>query len=158
MGVITIEKKKKPDWNRIKSEYIAGSDSLRDMSEKYKVPWSTLRQRAFREKWGAMRKAVQTKVERNVIKETQKKTVSNATLASDIKRKGLIILDALFDDFAQVRATEHRESRRGITDIKRLRDLTQAYRDLTDDMQTGENASNELLESLIRLEKGVKHD
>ena len=150
--------KKKPDWNRIKAEYISGTDSLRDMSEKHKVPWSTLRQRAFREKWGAMRKAVQTKVERNVIKETEKKTIDNATLASDIKRKGLIILDALLDDFAQVRATEHRESRRGITDIKRLRDLTQAYRDLTDDMQSGENVNNELLESLIRLEKGANHD
>lgn len=156
--MITIEKKKKPDWNRIKAEYVSGTDSLRDMSEKHNVPWSTLRQRAFREKWGAMRKAVQTKVERNVIKETEKKTIDNATLASDIKRKGLIILDALFDDFAQVRATEHRESRRGITDIKRLRDLTQAYRDLTDDMQSGENVNNELLESLIRLEKGANHD
>lgn len=123
------------------------------MSEKYSVPWSTLRQRAFREKWGEMRKAVQTKVERNVIKETEKKSVDNATLAADIKRKGLIILDGLFDDFAQVRATEHRESRKGITDIKRLRDLTQAFRDLTDDMPSAENANNDLLQSLMELER-----
>ena len=143
----------KPDWNRIRAEYISGSDSLRDMSEKYSVPWSTLRQRAFREKWGEMRKAVQTKVERNVIKETEKKSVDNATLAADIKRKGLIILDGLFDDFAQVRATEHRESRKGITDIKRLRDLTQAFRDLTDDMPSAENVNNDLLQSLMELER-----
>lgn len=149
--------KKKPDWNRIKAEYVSGTSSLRDMSEKYKVPWSTLRQRAFREKWGEMRKTIQTKVELNVIKETEKKTVDNATLAADIKRKGLIILDGLFDDFAQVRATEHRESRKGITDIKRLRDLTQAYRDLTDDMQLNNESGNELLQSLMDLERRSEH-
>ena len=88
-----------------------------------------------------------------MVQETAKKKADNATLAADIKRKGLIILDSLFDDFAQVRATEHRESRKGITDIKRLRDLTQAFRDLTDEMQTAEGPSNELLQSLLDLER-----
>ena len=93
------------------------------------------------------------------MQETAKKKADNATLAADIKRKGLIILDGLFDDFAQVRATEHRESRKGITDIKRLRDLTQAFRDLTDDMQTNDGPGSELLQSLLDLErKSNGHD
>ena len=77
----------------------------------------------------------------------------NATLAADIRRKGLIILYGLFDDYAQVIATEHRESKNGVTDVKRLRDLTQAFRDLTDDIQTNNGPDNELLASLMELER-----
>ena len=145
--------KKSPDWNRIKAEYVSGTDSLRELSAKYKVPWSTLRQRAYREKWGADRKKTQTKVEQIVVKEAAKKAADNATIAADIRRKGLILLDGLFDDFAEVRATEHRESRRGVTDIKRLRDLTAAYKDLTDDMAKPEETENPLLRSLYDLMK-----
>ena len=156
-GVVPIGKKK-PDWNRIKAEYTSGTCSLREMSAKYKVPWSTLRQRAYREKWGEERKKIQTKVKQKVVNESAKKVADNATLAADIKRKGLIILDSLFDDFAQVRATEHRESRKGVTDIKRLRDLTAAYKDLTGDIETGESAGSELLKSLLEMERGINHD
>lgn len=143
----------KTDWNRIKSEYIAGGISQRQLAKKYNLPWSTLQKRANREKWADSRKEACNKTVQKVIQKTAERKADNAALAADIKRKGLIILDSLFDDFAQVRATEHRESRKGITDIKRLRDLTQAFRDLTDDMQTAEGPSNELLQSLIDLER-----
>ena len=156
MGVVLIGKasgKAKPDWNRIRTDYITGSDSLRDLSEKYNISWSTLRQRAFREKWGDDRRRTQTKIEQDVIRKTVEKTVDVTTLASEIRRKGLIIIDGLFDDFAQVRATEHRESRQGKTDVKRLRDLTQAFRDLMNDDQNGQNVDSELLQSLMNLER-----
>lgn len=145
--------KKRVDWHRVKGEYVAGGISQRDLAKKHHIPWSTLQKRAARESWADERKNACAKVVAKVVQETAKKQADNATLAADIKRKGLIILDGLFDDFAQVRATEHRESRKGITDIKRLRDLTQAYRDLTDDMQTSEEAGNELLQSLLNLER-----
>ena len=144
--------KKSPDWNRIKAEYVSGTDSLRELSAKYKVPWSTLRQRAYREKWGADRKKTQTKVEQIVVKEAAKKAADNATLAADIKRKGLLLLDRLFDEFETVTATEHRDYKgRNLTDIKRLRDLTAAYKDLTDDMAKPETEGNPILNSLFRL-------
>ena len=149
-GVVQIDK---TDWNRIKGEYVAGGISQRQLAKKYKLSWSTLQKRAARERWADIRQKACNKVVEKVVQETAKKKADNATLAADIKRKGLIILDSLFDDFAQVRATEHRESRKGITDIKRLRDLTQAFRDLTDDMQTAEGPSNELLQSLLDLER-----
>ena len=103
--------------------------------------------------WGEDRQNTQTKIEQNAVKQVEKKTADNATLAADIRRKGLIILDGLLDDFAQVRATEHRVSKKGVTDVKRLRDLTQAFRDLTDDMQTNTGQENELLASLMELER-----
>lgn len=150
--------KTKPDWNRIKAEYKSSTKSLRDLSNKHNIPWSTLRARAYREKWGEERKKVQTKVEQNVVNKVAKKTVDNATLAADIKRKGLLIIDGLFDDFASVMATEHRESRKGVTNIKRLRDLTAAYKDLTDDMTSTDGAGNELLQSLLALERKIDRD
>lgn len=141
--------KAKPDWNRIRTEYKTGTASLRDLSEKYNVPWSTLRQRAYREKWGEDRKNTQTRIEQNVVKKAEKKAADNATLAADIKRKGLLLLDRLFDEFETVTATEHRDYKgRNLTDIKRLRDLTAAYKDLTDDMAKPEETENPLLRSL----------
>ena len=155
-GVVQIGK---TDWNRIKGEYVAGGISQRQLATKYNIPWSTLEKRAQREHWADIRLKANQKVVEKVVQETAKKKADNATLAADIKRKGLIILDGLFDDFAEVRATEHRESRKGITDIKRLRDLTQAFRDLTDDMQTNDGPGSELLQSLLDLErKSNGHD
>ena len=87
-------------------------------------------------------------------KKTAKKTADNATLAADIKRKGLLLLDRLFDEFETVTATEHRDyTGRNLTDIKRLRDLTAAYKDLTDDMAKPEETENPLLRSLYDLMK-----
>lgn len=151
--VIPIDKTK-PDWNRIRTEYQTGTASLRDLSKKYGVPWSTLRARAYREKWGEGRKNAQTKIEQKVVKEAEKKAADNATLAADIKRKGLLILDRLMDEFETVKGTEHRDyTGRNLTDIKRLRDLTAAYKDLTDDMAKPEETENPLLRSLYDLMK-----
>ena len=41
----------KRDYASIAEEYIGGWDSLRALSEKHAVPWSTLRDRARREGW-----------------------------------------------------------------------------------------------------------
>ena len=151
MEVIPIDKAK-PDWNRIRTEYQTGTASLRDLSKKYGVPWSTLRARAYREKWGEGRKNAQTKIEQKVVKEAEKKAADNATLAADIKRKGLLILDRMMDEFETVKGTEHRDyTGRNLTDIKRLRDLTAAYKDLTDDMAKPETEGNPILNSLFRL-------
>lgn len=144
--------KAKPDWNRIRTEYQTGTASLRDLSKKYGVPWSTLRSRAYREKWGEDRQNTQTKIKQNAVKKAEKKAADNATLAADIKRKGLLILDRLMDEFETVKGTEHRDYKgRNLTDIKRLRDLTAAYKDLTDDMEKPETEGNPILNSLFRL-------
>jgi hypothetical protein len=141
--------KAKPDWNRIKAEYISGVESLKSLSEKHGVPFSTIRRRSEREGWTADREDARIKIEQKVVKEAAKKTADNATLAADIKRKGLLLLDRLFDEFETVTATEHRDyTGRNLTDIKRLRDLTAAYKDLTDDMAKPEETENPLLRSL----------
>lgn len=141
--------KAKPDWNRIKAEYISGVESLKSLSEKHGVPFSTIRRRSEREGWTADREAARIKIEQKVVKEAAKKNADNATLAADIKRKGLLLLDRLLDEFETVTSTEHRDyTGRNLTDIKRLRDLTAAYKDLTDDMAKPEETENPLLRSL----------
>lgn len=124
---------------------------MRDLSKKYGVPWSTLRSRAYREKWGEDRKNAQTKIERNAVRKAEKKAADNATLAADIKRKGLLILSRLFDEFETVNSTEHREyNGMKLTDIKRLRDLTAAYKDLTEDIPDGEGNKNAPIYELLK--------
>lgn len=146
---VRVIDKAKPDWNRIKAEYVSGVESLKSLSEKYGVPFSTIRRRSERESWTADREAARIEIRQNVVKETAKKTADNATLAADIKRKGLLLLDRLFDEFETVTSTEHRDyTGMKLTDIKRLRDLTAAYKDLTDDMAKPEETENPLLRSL----------
>ena len=148
--------KTKPDWNRIKAEYVSGVESMKSLSEKHGVPFSTIRRRSERENWTADREAARIEIRQKVVRETAKKTADNATLAADIKRKGLLLLDRLFDEFETVTATEHRDyTGRNLTDIKRLRDLTAAYKDLTEDMATGDTNENSLLRSLYELERGA---
>lgn len=151
MEVIPIGKTS-PDWNRIKAEYVAGGISQRDLADKYGIPFGTMQKRARKGKWTEERTQAGEKVVEKVIQKTAKKTADNATLAADIKRKGLLLLDRLFDEFETVTATEHRDYKgRNLTDIKRLRDLTAAYKDLTDDMAKPETEGNPILNSLFRL-------
>ena len=151
MEVIPIGKTN-PDWNRIKAEYVAGGISQRELADKYGIPFGTMQKRARNGKWTEERTQAGEKVVEKVIQETAKKTADNATLAADIKRKGLLLLDRLFDEFETVNATEHRDYKgRNLTDIKRLRDLTAAYKDLTDDMQTAAGIDVEDLSPLVEL-------
>ena len=144
--------KTNPDWNRIKAEYVAGGISQREHADKYGIPFGTMQKRARKGKWTEERTQAGEKVVEKVIQETAKKTADNATLAADIKRKGLLLLDRLFDEFETVNATEHRYYKgRNLTDIKRLRDLTAAYKDLTDDMQTAAGIDVEDLSPLVEL-------
>jgi transcriptional regulator with XRE-family HTH domain len=150
--VVTIDNEKRVDWHKIRAEYITGV-SQRQLAEKYGVSRTMIERRSRNEKWSSERVAARAKVQEKVIQKTAQKAADNATIAADIKRKALLLLDRLVDDFAQHTATEHREyNEHNLTDIKRLRDLTAAYKDLTADMATG-TGNNELLQSLYDMER-----
>jgi transcriptional regulator with XRE-family HTH domain len=150
--VVTIDNEKRVDWHKIRAEYITGV-SQRQLAEKYGVSRTMIERRSRNEKWSSERVAARAKVQEKVIQKTAQKAADNASIAADIKRKALLLLDRLVDDFAQHTATEHREyNEHNLTDIKRLRDLTAAYKDLTADMATG-TGNNELLQSLYDMER-----
>ena len=156
--MIPIEnKEQRIDWNAVRSEYIKGGTTYRELSEKYGIKFSTIQQRAAREKWSDKRNAASIKIEQSVISKTADKTADNATLVADIKRKGLIIIANLFEKFVDMESTERRETHGNTIDIKRLRDLTAAFKDLTEDMPK-ESGSNELLESLLSMERRHGND
>ena len=131
---------KRINWQKIKAEYVAGNISQRKLAQKHHVPVSTLQARAHRGNWNEERKAALVVVTQNAIKKTAESVENNAVLAEKIKRKGLETLDRLFDEFAQLTSTEHRDYKgMKLVDIKRLRDLTAAYKDLTDDIPKAED-------------------
>ena len=151
--MITIGNKNGVNWHKIRAEYIGGA-SQKSLSEKYGVSRTVISKHCCAEKWTDARNAAKAEVTQKVIQKTADLAADNATIAAGIKRKGLLMLDKLFDDFARYTSTEHQQFGPGSKDISRLRDLTAAYKDLTGDIATNSNGTNELLQSLIDLERG----
>jgi len=61
------KKKKSPDWNKIKSEYIITNTSYRKLSEKYKIPFNTLSYNARSENWPEQKKRYCDKLDTKII-------------------------------------------------------------------------------------------
>ena len=56
-----MARNKKPNWNRIRTEYITGDIGLRKLAEKHGVPFRTLADRSRGEKWVEQKKAHRNK-------------------------------------------------------------------------------------------------
>ena len=145
------------DWNSIKAEYIGGGISQRKLADKYKIPVDILLKRANREKWKSDREKASNKAATKAQQKVADAAAANATIAQDLKKRLLLRIQRTEAAFP-LDATEVKATINGKTVIYRLRDLTTAYRDVTEDMETGEAAGSELLQSLMDLERGVTHD
>ena len=171
--MILIDNKISPDWNRIKADYISGHDSLRKLSVKYSVPFSTIRRRCEREKWAEQRKATRIEIQQSVVKKTAETAADNALIASRIRTKLLLKLEREIDALPDLIGSETKNSfidneyqgrsskptkTTEFTKSFKIRDLTAAYKDLTGDLTTTDNAGSELLQSLLELERRVDHD
>lgn len=134
------------NWHKVHAEYVAGGISQRKLAQKYKIPFSTLQKRANREKWATDREGARIIVAQNAVQETADAVSENAAIAARIKTKLLKKLekeiDALPDSIGSetknsiVEQTAEKGSKRAKEIMKayKLRDLTLAYKDLTDDM------------------------
>lgn len=103
----------------------------------------------------------QAKVEQKIAESA----ADNATIAARIKAKLLRKLEREIDTLPEMIGSETRNSVIEKTALKgksvvkeaakayKLRDLAAAYKDLTADMVTTETAGNELLQSLMELER-----
>ena len=151
--MIPIEKNtERIDWNAVKADYIAGA-TYGVLAKRYGLNKGVIYRIAKKGNWDELRERTRNAVETETVRRVAETAADNATLAANIKRQGLEILAALFADFASIRATEHRESNQGVTDVKRLRDLTAAYKDLCGDIVTNTAEDNALLQSLLSLER-----
>ena len=141
------EDQRRVDWNAIRSEYIAGDIGQRKLAKKHGVSENTLINRARKEGWAKLRE----KADHDAITKTLQKTASmaaeSATTAERIRQKLLRKLEAEIDALPESIGSQTRQSvitksvegrNRGNTKTKdmskeyRLRDLTAAWRDLTD--------------------------
>ena len=156
------------DWNAIRAEYIGGGTSYRKLAKKYNISINVLSPRATVEGWVTMRKEAEAKATAKALQKTAEIAADNATIAARIRTKLLLTLEQEINALPDMIGSETRNSvtenefsqdGRRIQKVKeaaksfRLRDLAAAYKDLTADMIQTEQAGNELLESLMQLER-----
>lgn len=156
------------DWNVLRAEYIGGGTSYRKLAKKYGVSVNTLSPIATAEGWPKLRQEAQDKATARTIQKTADIAADNATIAARIRTKLLRKLEKEIDALPDMIGSETRNSvtenefsqdGRRIQKVKeaaksfKLRDLAAAYKDLTADMIQTEQAGNELLQSLLDLER-----
>lgn len=151
--MISIEEtNKRIDWNAVYAEYIGGGISQRKLADKYHIPVDILLKKANREHWKDDREKASNKAAIRAQQKTAEAAADNATIAADLKKRLLLRLKRIEEKYP-LDATEVRTRVGNNTAIYRIRDLAAAYKDLTADMVSTETAGNELLQSLLDLER-----
>lgn len=144
------------EWRAARADYEAGM-KRKAICEKYGCSYAALDNHVKREGWGTSRNSVNQHVTEKRTKiiadRIAEKEANSATIAADIRTMLLLKMRAIVETLPED-ATETKKSMGKISQkTTRLRDLTAAYKDLTGDMTTGGEASNELLSSLLDLER-----
>lgn len=147
--MIPIEDKKRVDWNAIRAEYIGGGISQRKLAAKYGVSPDVLMQKANREHWKDDRDKA---ISKGIAKSQQKSAdaiADNAVIAAEIKKRLLLRLQRIEERYP-FDATEVRAKQGNNFVVFRIRDLTAAYKDLTEDLPKPEEDKNGPIYELLR--------
>ena len=147
-GLVKIANEKRIDWAAIRAEYIGGGTSYRALAEKYSVSFTSLKNRAKAEAWPEMRAKAEHKAVTLATQKIASAAADNATLAQDIKHRLLERLRRIEADYPRD-ATEIRLHDGGETVIYRIRDLTGACKDLTDDLPKVQDQADDPLTKLL---------
>ena len=147
--MILIEDKKRVNWNKIRAEYIGGGISQRKLAKKYGVSENTLIKKANAEKWAQLQKETYNEGATKAQQKAADATADNATIATDIKKMLLLRLQRIGNKYP-FDATEIRTKQGENTVIFRLRDLTAAYKDLTDGLPMAQGDQNAPIYELLR--------
>lgn len=139
------------DWRALRVEYIRGGVSIREMAEKYNIPFGTVRHHAEVENWTQERKKAEQKVNQLSAQKAAEAAANNATLAEDIKQRLLLRLKRIEEKYPDD-ATEIRLWTKGKTTIYRIRDLTGAYKELTEDTPKAIQDNAPIVELLRKLD------
>ena len=151
--MIPIENEKRIDWNAIRAEYIGGGVSYRKLADKYGISKDIVARKADAEHWQKDRATVRDKAATKVIQRAAEAAADNATIAADFKKRLLLRLQRIEEKYPYD-ATEVRTHEGKNTVTWHIRDLTAAYKDLTEDMpKTGEDKNAPIYELLERLER-----
>lgn len=150
-GVIAIAKKNNGiDWGTIRIEYIGGGISTRKLAEKYGISYPALRDKASSEKWVEQRSNARSKGIALAEQKIADRISDNAVIAADIKRNLLLRLKRIEEQYPGDATEIRRKTAHGL-EIYRIKDLTAAYKDITDDLPTGNSAEIEDLTPLVEM-------
>lgn len=156
-GVIPIGAYRDIDWGAVHAEYIGGGISQRKLADKHGIPVDILLKRANKEHWKQDRENARNKAAIVAQQKVAVAAADNATIAADLKKSLLLRLKRIEQkypfDATEVKTTEGKN-----TVVFRIRDLTAAYRELTEDIHSSDSKSNELLKSLLDLERRAGSD
>lgn len=142
---------KRVDWNAIKAEYIASTISQRKLAEKHGVPYTSLRWHSENEGWVKAREEARRKVLEKSTQKTAESAASNAVTAQRIRAKLLARLEREIDALPDSIGTNKRKAvteyeydgkrpkkQKDIATEYKLRDLTAAWKDLTEGLVIAE--------------------
>lgn len=104
------------NWKRIKAEYAAGGISLRELSDKYGVSFSTIQKRSMEEKWGNLRKKSRRRAEEKLVDSLAEKEAKRATDIVDVADKLLGKISEMLEE--------------GVYNTQNIKNLTSALKDL----------------------------
>lgn len=130
-------------WQKIKNEYIAGEATLKELSAKYDVSFSTIQKKSSEEGWRKLRKKKQRKVEEKIIDSVSSKEAKRATNIADVADKLLDKISELMDTM--------------VVDTQSVKHLTSALKDLKEIKGIKSDADMREQEARIRaLEENTK--
>lgn len=73
----------KPNWKKIKQEYITTDIAMRPLAEKHGVSFNTLKKHAIPEQWAMAREQYQKTVAQKAVKKYNERTTKEATKTAD---------------------------------------------------------------------------
>lgn len=104
------------DWQKIKTEYVAGGTSYRKLAAKYDVPFSTLKRVAAKEKWPQLRERARAKADTKVVDAA----AQNAAKVFEVANK---LLDKLSQTIDDLTALDGQTIKHFTSALKDLRDI-----------------------------------
>jgi hypothetical protein len=145
------ENEKRIKWGAIRAEYLEGA-SIRSLAAKYGLNKSTICKRSKSEGWVAGRTEIANRARTITVQKTAEAEADNATIAADLKKRLLLRLQRIEQHFPED-ATEVRKSHGKDVTVYRIKDLTAAYKDLTEDIaSTGTDKNAPIYELLRKLD------
>ena len=112
------------DWSRIKKEYVTTDISLRKLAEKHSVPESTLFKKCSKEKWEALRKQQESKVEAKFLERDANKKVDRAVAlmeAADLLLEKTISGMSAYRELPATAAKNYSDALKNIKEIHMIR-------------------------------------
>lgn len=125
------------EWNKVKTEYIAGGTSYRKLAAKYGVSRSKLQAKATKEKWAELKSQAKAKTESKIVESVSDRAADQAVSIIDVADKLLSKICELLD--ADVYNTQN------------IKNLTSALKDLKE--IKGFKSELDLQEQMARIAK-----